>query len=111
MPRALAACFSALALFSCTMTPQTMTPEQRSVRVTSNPDVVRGCQFLGNVSDEGVMFGTSKTSPAERVNNMLRVKTAALGGNVVMLSATGETRSTVTASGEAYKCPAPTPTP
>lgn len=87
-------------------------PGGAKVRVTSNPDVVKGCEFLGNVKatsgwggPAGTGLGTSNTEKT------LQNKTAELGGNVVFIIASG-----VHATGEAYRCPASsapatTPTP
>jgi hypothetical protein len=77
-------------------------PEGAKVRVTSNPDVVKGCQFLGNVKatsgwggPAGTGLGTSNTEKT------LQNKTAKLGGNVLFIISSG-----VHATGEAYRCPA-----
>ncbi len=85
-----------LFLFACVTT----TPAGEKVRVTSNPDVVKGCQFLGNVKatsgwggPAGTGLGTSNTEKT------LQNKTAELGGNVVFVVTSG-----VHAAGEAYKC-------
>jgi len=90
-------CILLLLLAACVST----TPEGAAVRVTSNPDVVKGCQFLGNVKatsgwggPAGTGLGTSNTEKT------LQNKTAKLGGNVVFVTTSG-----VHAIGEAYKCP------
>jgi Domain of unknown function (DUF4156) len=88
-----------LAVVGC----KTLTPEGAQVRVTSNPEVVRGCRFLGNVRDDG----SNAAGSANRVEDMLRSKTAALGGNVLMITSTTATPQITTMSGEAYSCPQP----
>jgi hypothetical protein len=80
------------------------TPEGANVRVTGNPDVVKGCQFLGNVKATSGWGGPAGTGlGSSNTEKTLQNKTAKLGGNVVYVVASG-----VHASGEAYKCP-PTP--
>jgi hypothetical protein len=82
----------------------TLTPEAQAVRVTTNADVVRGCKFLGNVRDEGTSV---MPDPVHRVEDMMKKKkTAALGGNVLMI-VNMTSAGTVSGSGEAYLCPAP----
>lgn len=81
----------------------TLTPEAQAVRVTNNADAVRGCRFLGNVRDEGTQM---MPDPVHRVEDMLKGKTAALGGNVLMIT-NMTSGDTVSGSGEAYSCPAP----
>jgi hypothetical protein len=85
------------------------------VRVTSNPDVVRGCRFLGNISFSGFWRVSPKDS-----ENLFRKKVVELGGNVGFVTnvAAGKTAISGAAySGEAYLCsqastpPAPSLTP
>jgi hypothetical protein len=70
-----------------------------SVRVTTNPEVVRGCQYLGSVNSTsgwggpaGTGLGTANTEAD------MRNKAAGLGGDILFVTATG-----VHASGEVYK--------
>lgn len=78
----------------------TVSPEAESVRVTSNPDVVRGCRFLGNVDATSGWGGSAGTGLAQsNTEKALRNKTAKLGGNVLFLVASG-----IHSSGEAYAC-------
>jgi hypothetical protein len=80
------------------------------VRVTSNPDAVRGCQFLGNVKATSGWGGSAGTGLAgSNTEKSLQNKTADLGGNVLFVVSSG-----IHASGEAYRCqtsPVPTPAP
>lgn len=100
-------------------------PASEKVRSTSNPDGVLGCRFLGNVQAtsqwEGGPAGTGlDSSDTEvalrekrqayrvarlRVEEMLKNKTTALGGNVLL---NGEITSagTIRGRGNAYRCPA-----
>lgn len=90
-----------LSALACSTAPP---PAAQGVRVTSNPEVVRGCQFVRNVRDTG---SNAMPSPAERVENMLRVQAAKLGGNVLMIASMISTGGVTTGSGEAYMCPQP----
>lgn len=97
-----------------------LTPAGERVRITSNPEVVRGCAYLGEAkatTQLGHAFGGVGTDDSER---KLKNKVAEMGGNVVMIrrqdhNFAGSARSV----GEVYKCSdaalapvtAPTPTP
>ena len=75
----------------------------QSVRLTSNPEVVRGCQFLGNVTGSSVLTGRwVQQAGAEDAQNDLKEKVAAQGGNTAFVDANNGA-SGVTA--EAYSCP------
>jgi hypothetical protein len=77
-----------------------LTPAGEKVRVTSNPDVVKGCTFLGNVKATSGFSGPGETGlGTSNTEKTLQNKTAALGGNVLFLTAPG-----VHATGEAYAC-------
>lgn len=79
------------------------TPAGEKVRVTSNPDVVKNCKFLGNVKATSGWGGSAGTGLAgSNTEKTLQNKTAALGGNVVFVVASG-----IHASGESYACSAP----
>jgi hypothetical protein len=91
-----------LALFAsaCALSCVSTTQQGARVRVTSNPDVVRGCEFLGNVKATSGWGGSAGTGLAEsNTEKTLQNKTAALGGNVLY-----EVQSGIHASGEAYFC-------
>jgi hypothetical protein len=77
--------------------------EGQKVRVTSNPDIVKGCEFLGNVSATSGWGGAAGTGLAgSNTEKSLQNKTAQLHGNVLFVVASG-----IHASGEAYRCAAP----
>jgi Domain of unknown function (DUF4156) len=80
-----------------------LSPQEAAVRVTSNPEVVRGCRFLGNVRDTATKLAHG--SPATAVEDMLKKETAALGGNTVLVATITSTGKGTTESGEAYSCP------
>lgn len=85
-----------LTLSACVST----TPQGAKVRVTSNADVVRACQFLGNVKATSSFGGSGGTGIAgSNTEKTLQNKTAALGGDVLFVVASG-----IHASGEAYRC-------
>jgi hypothetical protein len=89
--RLLAAVFAIVAL-SC----MTASPKAQSIRVTSNPEAVRGCKYLGNVE------GNSGFSSAVADNNAvveMREEGAKLGANVILAVTLGKK-----AIGEAYLC-------
>jgi hypothetical protein len=72
----------------------------QKVRTTSNPEVVRGCRFLGNVRATSGWGGAAGTGIAGHNTDVaLREKTAKLGGNVVFVVQSG-----IHASGEAHDC-------
>lgn len=76
-----------------------------NVRVTGNPDVVKGCAFLGNVRATSGWGGSAGTGlAASNTEKTLQNKTAALGGNVVFVVSSG-----IHSSGEAYRCEATVP--
>ena len=92
-----------LALTACI----SASPAAEKVRTTSNPEVVRGCKFLGNVRATSGFGGSAGTGIAGHNTDVtLREKTAKLGGNVVFVVESG-----IHASGEAYLCEEPKPTP
>jgi hypothetical protein len=75
--------------------------EAENVRVTTNPDVVKGCEFLGNVSSTSGWGGPLGTGlGSANTEKDLRNKAARMGGNILFLSSSG-----VHASGEVYRSP------
>lgn len=64
----------------------TLSPKGQRVRITTNPDVVRGCEFLGNISGYSGWGGTAARSLGEeQVQIEMQNKTADIGGNVLFL--------------------------
>ncbi|MGZ5445014.1 MAG: DUF4156 domain-containing protein [Thermoanaerobaculia bacterium] len=77
-------------------------PEAQKVRVTSNPDVVKPCEFLGNVKAMSGWGGAAGSGvAASNVEETLKERTHKLGGNVVYVVGNEGSRG----SGEAYRCP------
>lgn len=70
----------------------------QQVRVTSSPEVVKGCVFLGNVKATSG-WGTNTGLAASNTEKTLQNKAAKLGANVVFVVASGGH-----ATGEAYRC-------
>src|SRR5262245_3328100 len=82
-----------------------ITPGGEKVRTTTNPDVVRGCKYLGPVKTHG--SGWRGGLAAENTEKTIRNKTAEMGGNVVFIITSGQQ-----STGDAYLCPpqtAPSP--
>lgn len=83
----------------------TASPEAQNVRVTSNPEVVRGCEFLGNVKSMSGWGGAAASGLAARnIEETLKQRTHDLGGNVVYVVRNEGSQG----SGEAYRCANPT---
>jgi len=97
----------ALLVFFSILLPACVSISQKGaqVRVTNNPDVVKGCQFLGNVKATSGWGGSAGTGLAgSNTEKSLQNQTANLGGNVMYVVASG-----IHASGEAYLCPVSSP--
>lgn len=96
LKRAFGSVLLTLTVASCVST----TPAGEKVRVTSNPDVVKGCKFLGNVKATSGWGGSAGTGLAGSITEKtLQKETADAGGNVVFIVSSG-----IHASGEAYRC-------
>jgi opacity protein-like surface antigen len=101
--KSLVAVLSLVALVGCI----SASAAAEKVRTTSNPEVVRGCTFLGNVRATSGWGGSGGTGIAGNNTDVtLREKTAKLGGNVVYVVESG-----IHAAGEAYQCETPSPGP
>lgn len=75
--------------------------ESSSVRITSNPEAVRGCKFLANVNDQTEGEITNGVYTVRQA--VLRYNAVKVGGDIVLLTSDPHT-------GEAYRCgaePAP----
>lgn len=79
-------------------------PEARDVRITSNPDVVRPCQFKGNV--RAMSSWGSGGVGSHNIEETLKERAHELGANVVYVVSRTEGGELIgSASGEAYLCP------
>ncbi len=83
-----------------------LTSEGKKVRITSNPEAVKGCAFLGNVRSTSTLSGNVEGLAASANEKTLQNDAAALGGNVIYVISSGRH-----ASGEAYRCGGSTPAP
>lgn len=95
--------FPGLLLFvGCVSAP----PAPQHVRVTSNPDVVKRCKFLGNVKAMSG-WGSGGAIADNNIEETLKERTHKLGGNVCFInSKSGDlSMGTSRGSGEAYFCP------
>jgi len=82
-------------------------PAAQKVRITQNPEAVKGCRFLGNVKATSGWGGAAMSGVgAHNAEVALQEKTAKLGGDVVFVIASG-----AHASGEAYDCSGRLPSP
>jgi hypothetical protein len=83
-----------------------LTPTGEKVRVTSNPETVRGCTFLGAVKGADHMNGgiAGQGAAEENANRRLRNAAASMGADTVLIvtATTGMGGSTV--RGEGYRC-------
>ena len=76
-------------------------PEAQNVRVTNNPEVVRGCEFLGNVKAMSGWVGSAGSGVAARnIEETLKERAHKLGANVVYVVNNASSKGT----GEAYRC-------
>lgn len=105
MSRLRSSTLAALMLLSaCVMT--TLSPAGERVRLTSNPDVVAECDFLGEVTGSDGFNGGIAGQRAAEENAIRRLKNAAgaLGADVVFLVSSETGMSGSTQRGEAYRC-------
>ena len=92
---------SALMLSACVTA---LTQGGSSVRVTSNPDVVSECEFLGEVQGSSQTGGALAGRGDRDAMNEVRNAAAELGGNVVFLMTSSAGFTGARSRGEAYKC-------
>ena len=97
--------FAAAALLIGALSCSTVTPEMKQVRVTNNPEVVRGCKFLGNTSPSTESQWQSG-SPTN--DSVFREQVVKMGGNVGFITAAPQKPAEgVGYYGEAYRCEEP----
>jgi len=86
---------------------QHLTASGAAVRITINPEVVKGCKFVGDVhgSDHwnGGLVGQGVAEDDARTE--AQNKAAEMGGNVVLIQKSDTNRSGAEFRGEAYLCP------
>lgn len=84
-----------------------LSPAGQRVRVTANPDVVHGCEFVGNITASSGWGGPAAGNIGEdQVQTKMQNETAELGGNVLFLTSNkaGGYGGSSRGIGEAYKC-------
>jgi Domain of unknown function (DUF4156) len=84
-----------------------LSPAGQRVRVTANADVVRSCEFVGNVKASSTFGGPVGGNMGEdQVEIKMQNETAELGGNVLFLTSNraGGFGGLSRGIGEAYKC-------
>lgn len=89
----------------CTSCTIALTPAGEKVRVTSNPDVVKGCDFIGPVEGSSSYGGMAMQRVGEHNSiNELRNEAGKLGADTVMLVTSHVGFSGAKQRGEAYNC-------
>jgi hypothetical protein len=98
--------FTALACAGCVTT--TLTPAAVALRVTSNPEAVKGCAYLGPVEGKDTINGGMLGQGAAEENALRKLRNAAakMGATTVFLAMQGTKFSGSHQRGEAYKCTA-----
>jgi hypothetical protein len=83
-----------------------LTPQGSSVRITSNPDVIKGCEYIGEVKGSDRMGGGWSGQGLAESNAHKRIKNnaAAMGADTVLLVTDQTGFSGSVKRGEAYKC-------
>jgi uncharacterized protein YbjQ (UPF0145 family) len=101
--------FSVLLLTACVTTD--LTPAGEKVRVTSNPDAVRGCTLVGEIVGRDRMNGGMAGQGAAEENAMRRMKNQAaeMGADTVLMVTAATGFSGSIQRGEGYRCNAATP--
>jgi hypothetical protein len=102
MRKLIGVAFLAIGVTGCV----SLTPEGQRVRITNNPDVVRGCEFVGNLRSGSMLGGGTGE---ERAQVDMQNETARLGGNVLFLTSSHggpNLGAGAWSAGEAYRCTA-----
>lgn len=102
--RKVAAILTGLTVAACVTT--NLTPAGSKVRLTSNPDVVKPCKFLGEVKGADRMNGgmMGQGAAEENANRRLRNNAAAMGADTVFVGTSTTGFSGSVQRGEAYIC-------
>jgi hypothetical protein len=98
----LIAIVAVLSLSACA----SLTPKGTTVRLTTNPDLVKGCQYVGEVQGTDRMWGglAGQGVAEDNAETRLRNKAAAMGADTVFLNISSTTTSGSKQKGEAYRC-------
>jgi hypothetical protein len=86
-----------------------LTPEAMAIRVTANPEAVKGCKYLGAVEGKDTMNGGMLGQGAAEENAMRKIRNhaAEMKANVVFLVPQSTKFSGSHQRGEAYHCENP----
>lgn len=84
----------------------TASPQAEAVRVTTNPEAVKGCAFIGNVQGkESGWGGTAGQNIAENNAHVrLRENAVKMGADTVLLMTSNVGFSGAVQRGEGYRC-------
>lgn len=105
-PKLFSILLSGLSLLSAGCATQ-LNAKGAAVRVTSNPEVVRGCKYLGRVSGSDHMHGGVLQGTAEKsADAEMRNGAAWIGANTIFLVRGSTGWGGSSQMGEAYSCPA-----
>lgn len=82
-----------------------LTPQGNRARVTSNPAVVEGCDYLGEVKGDSAWGGYATQSTGEKEAwKELKNEAGAMGADTVLLTKSTTGFSGSVTRGEAYRC-------
>jgi uncharacterized protein YbjQ (UPF0145 family) len=98
-------------LLGCVTT--SLTPAGSKVRVTTNPEAVKGCKYLGEVMGRDRMNGgtAGQWAAEENADNRFKNRAAEMGANTVLMITAQTNTSGAVKRGEAYACEAATLNP
>jgi hypothetical protein len=102
--RAAALVAIACLLAGCVTT--TLQPGAAAVRVTTNPDVIASCSYVGQVKASDRMNGglLGQDAAEENTHRRLQNRAHAMGGNAVFVNSSAADLSGARARGEVYSC-------
>jgi hypothetical protein len=82
-----------------------LTPEAEAIRVTSNPEAVRGCTLLGEISGKSSSLAAGDEGATEEdARRRLRLAAVEKGADVVLVQSTQVAARSSVQRGEAYRC-------
>jgi len=89
-----------LFLLGCSVS---LTPQEQAVRITSNPELVKGCEFKGEVVGKALIAWTASRLP-EKSMRYLKRNAHAMGADTVLMTYAVGSHVSATSRGEAYDC-------
>ncbi|WP_193227617.1 hypothetical protein [Aureimonas psammosilenae] len=86
---------------------QTATPESANIVTTGNPELVRGCKFLGQETGKQYLIGGVVLMGAAQEDANRRLKNAAAAKGATHLLTTNQQMGMggASATGDLYRCP------